>query len=48
MIESLGLLVVVVTIAAVGGLLLGRLIARRIDRWQEPAEEKPIDDSDPA
>jgi hypothetical protein len=46
-IESLGFLVLVVAIAIVAGLLLGRLIARRIDRWQQPAEEKPVDDSDP-
>ena len=48
MIGELGFLALVVVIAAVGGLLLGRLIARRIDRWQQPAEEKPVDDSDPA
>ena len=48
MIEELGFLALVVVIVAVAGLVLGRLIARRIDRWQEPAEEKPVDDSDPA
>ena len=47
MIGELGFLALVVAIAIVAGLVLGRLIARRIDRWQQPAEEKPVDDSDP-
>jgi len=45
---ALGFLALVVVIAAVGGLVVGRMIAARIDRWQQPAEEEPGDDTDPA
>ena len=34
---ALGLLALVVVVAAVGGLVVGRMIATRIDRWQERA-----------
>jgi hypothetical protein len=40
---ALGLLAAVVVVAAVGGLVIGRMIATRIDRWQErprPAAEE--------
>jgi hypothetical protein len=49
--EALGLLVVVVVVVAVAGLIVGRMIATRIDRWQRaaqaPAEEEPGDNPDP-
>jgi hypothetical protein len=57
---ALGLLALVVAVAAVGGLVVGRMIATRIDRWQEPARdqatdpatqaatEEPGDDTDPS
>jgi hypothetical protein len=36
---ALGLLAAVVVVAAVGGLVIGRMIAIRIDRWQERARQ---------
>ena len=45
---ALGLLALVVVSAAVAGLVVGRMIAARIDRWQQPPEEEPGDDTDPA
>jgi hypothetical protein len=45
------LLVVIVIVAAVAGLIVGRMIGTRIDRWQQaaqaPAEEEPGDNPDP-
>ena len=53
MIGALAFLLVVVAIAAVGGLLIGRMIAGRIDRWQvrtadEQAEKERVDHADPS
>jgi|HubBroStandDraft_6_1064221.scaffolds.fasta_scaffold5511524_2 hypothetical protein len=57
---ALGVLAAVVVVAAAGGLVIGRMIATRIDRWQErarqpatqpathPATEEPGDDTDPS
>lgn len=57
---ALGLLALVVIVAAVGGLVVGTMIATRIDRWQERANaqatdpamqaatEEPGDDTDPS
>ena len=45
---ALGLLALVVVSAAVAGLVVGRMIAARIDRWQQPAQEDHGDDTDPA
>jgi hypothetical protein len=45
--EALGFLALVVVVVAVAGLVVGRMIAARIDRWQQPATEEPVDDSDP-
>jgi hypothetical protein len=45
---ALGFLAIVVVLVTVAGLIVGRMIAARIDRWQQPAEEEPVDDSDPA
>jgi hypothetical protein len=45
---ELALLALVVAIAAVAGIVVGRMIAARIDRWQQPPEEEPGDDTDPA
>ena len=48
---ALGLLALVVVVVAVAGLIVGRMIATRIDRWQQaaqaPAKEEPGDDPDP-
>jgi hypothetical protein len=48
---ALGLLAVIVIVAAVAGLIVGRMIGTRIDRWQQaaqaPAEEEPGDNPDP-
>ena len=53
MIGELAFLVGTVVIVAVAGLLLGRMIAGRIDGWQqrteqERAERERVDDSDSA
>jgi mannitol-specific phosphotransferase system IIBC component len=53
MIESLAILVVTVVVAAAAGLVIGRMIAGRIDRWQvrsrdETAEKERVDHSDSA
>jgi hypothetical protein len=45
---ALGILALIVVAVAVAGLVVGRMIAARIDRWQQPAEEEPVDDSDPS
>ena len=45
---ALGLLALVVVVAAVAGLVVGRMIAGRIDRWQQPAQKEPGDDTDSA
>lgn len=42
---ALGLLALVVVIAAVAGLVVGRMVASRIDRWQEragPPDGRPV------
>lgn len=48
---ALGLLALAVVVVAVAGLIVGRMIATRIDRWQQaaqaPAEEEPGDNPDP-
>jgi hypothetical protein len=48
---ALGLLALIVAIVAVAGIIVGRMIASRIDRWQQarpdPAAEEPGDHSDP-
>jgi hypothetical protein len=46
MIEAVGILAGIVLVVAVAGFALGRMIAVRIDRWQQPAEEEPVDDPD--
>jgi 4-hydroxybenzoate polyprenyltransferase len=53
MIESLAILVVAVVVMAVAGYVIGRMIAVRIDRWQqrslaERAEKERVDHSDSA
>ena len=48
---ALSVLALVVIVAAVAGLIVGRMIGTRIDRWQQaaqvPPEEEPGDNSDP-
>jgi hypothetical protein len=46
MIEAVGVLAVIVFVVAVAGFVVGRMISVRIDRWQQPAEKEPVDDSD--
>jgi hypothetical protein len=46
MIEAIGILAVIVIVVAVAGFVVGRMIAVRIDRCQQPAEKEPVDDSD--
>ena len=50
-VAALGLLALIVVVAAVAGVIVGRMVAGRIDRWQQarpdPAAEEPGDHSDP-
>jgi len=50
-VAAFGLLALIVVVAAVAGVIVGRMVAGRIDRWQQArpdaAQKEPGDHSDP-